>query len=370
MDLISTSRKLPNLTSLRAIAAMFIFIYHLYFFSPSFWNVQDSTRHGWANLLIGHFDKAVPFFFVLSGFLVWSITLDTFKRSQNKLPPIYFLKKRFLRIWPLFLFILLIGYLGQFMFDFPAVKINEYVNLSFPFSLIDNSSAIHPFLTPLWSVAVEEHIYIILFSLLIFRKFRNSTFLFIFCCLLIFLSIIDRLFFADQPIHIYYHTFACSGYLGFGGLMACIVEHPQIQILKKQLSRSVMVLSYLIGLFALFIASTNPNSLMNNPVFELLFFGCMYALIIHNQAFSNRPLFEADKLFGFKFMGRISYGFYVYSSLIIFIFNQIQAHIHQHLTPLLFTLYVFTAFLCSLIVSWMSYTWFESKFHRILPKQV
>ena len=365
MDQQSDTKRLSNLTSLRAIAAILIFVYHLYFFSPSFRTAPMSESDQWINLIIGHFDLAVPFFFVLSGFLVGTRTVQQLQNSKHKVPSLYLFRRRFLRIGPLFLLIILIGVLGQLGLYFPNFNPSDYLCLSFPFKLIYDPSYYHPFLSPLWTVAVEEHIYLILFTFLLIPKLQQTNWVLVFFLVLISISLCYRGYYNSSPKHIYYHTLSGCGYIGLGGLIACINHSRFVQPLSKLLSRAVMLLVYLIGLYVLLIISVQHSHFFNHPIFQFIFFGPLFSCIIINQAFSEQPLLKADKLFGLNALGKMSYGFYVYSSLIIFILNQLPHYLDFTVSTTWFIPYGILAFFLTLGLSWISYKWFESIFYAM-----
>lgn len=78
-----TAKRLDHLTALRFFAALMVFVVHMSFFLPSSWPLD--------NLAIG-----VSFFFILSGFvLTWS--------ARTNDPPTVFFRRRFARIFPVYL---------------------------------------------------------------------------------------------------------------------------------------------------------------------------------------------------------------------------------------------------------------------------
>lgn len=75
----------------RGIAALWVFFFHLksYFKESSQW-IYNIAEYG-------HF--GVPMFFVISGFVITYSAESTLKANKS---PLSFLKKRFLRIYPVF----------------------------------------------------------------------------------------------------------------------------------------------------------------------------------------------------------------------------------------------------------------------------
>jgi peptidoglycan/LPS O-acetylase OafA/YrhL len=141
--------RIPELDGIRGIAILSVLIYHLFSYS-----MDKGSWTGAAHLLArltGHGARGVDLFFVLSGFLITGILLDTrgdphFFRN--------FYARRALRILPLYYSVLLVMFLA-----YP--QSTKFVALSF-FHL----SNIAPILGivmvngALWSLAVEEHFYL------------------------------------------------------------------------------------------------------------------------------------------------------------------------------------------------------------------
>lgn len=141
---------IPGLDGLRAIAYGMVFLYHI-----------DYLKFGWAG---------VQLFFVLSGFLITDILLN----MKAALPAGgYFLKfyiRRFLRIFPLYYFFLLLmlglsGWLISVSYR-PFLMERLQVQLPYAFLYVYNfyvaSRAYQPspFLDHLWSLSVEEQFYL------------------------------------------------------------------------------------------------------------------------------------------------------------------------------------------------------------------
>jgi peptidoglycan/LPS O-acetylase OafA/YrhL len=149
---------MPELDTTRGIAILLVFWFHgfQYFIPPSAgvpaWErlFLAAANQGWAG---------VNLFFVLSGFLITGILLD----SANK-PQYYsrFYYRRALRILPAYyLLLLLLLALGHISF-MPRHTSIAFVGLSFIYlSNITPLLGVSMQYGPLWSLAVEEHFYIL-----------------------------------------------------------------------------------------------------------------------------------------------------------------------------------------------------------------
>lgn len=142
---------IPELQGLRGIAVLAVVLYHSHprlegtpFYAASLW--------GWAG---------VNLFFVLSGFLITSILIE----ARDK--PHYFRNfyaRRLLRIWPVYLLVLVVCYLNAPWFvGLPVVKAFRTAPWWAYLLLIQNLFPIKlpPPITPTWSLAIEEQYYLV-----------------------------------------------------------------------------------------------------------------------------------------------------------------------------------------------------------------
>lgn len=142
---------IPELQGLRGIAVLVVVLYHSHprlvgtpLYAASLW--------GWAG---------VNLFFVLSGFLITSILLDTREK------PRYFRNfygRRALRIWPVYVLVLLVCYLNAPWFvGLPVGKAFHTAPWWAYLLLVQNLFHIPlpPPITPTWSLAIEEQYYVI-----------------------------------------------------------------------------------------------------------------------------------------------------------------------------------------------------------------
>lgn len=138
--------RLPNLDLVRAFAIILVLYYHV---------TQMLVGNHFTNktfFYLGH--HGVTIFFVLSGFLIGGIY---YKKEQVK--PSKFWLSRFLRTYPPYFIMLLVSWL--------SVYIARKENFDFGFLLlIQNFYKEIPYFLVSWSLAVEEHFYL-LFALLI-----------------------------------------------------------------------------------------------------------------------------------------------------------------------------------------------------------
>ncbi len=142
--------KMPELDSLRSVAILLVVFYHGFFWSNNLTGLSGAakflvnfTRIGWLG---------VNLFFVLSGFLITGILVDSLAQKN------YFRRfyvRRALRILPAFYALLLI-------LVFIPTQSRAYLLLSFFYlSNLASPLGIPMTYTILWSLAVEEHFYFV-----------------------------------------------------------------------------------------------------------------------------------------------------------------------------------------------------------------
>ena len=146
----AASERIPELDGLRGLAVLLVMAYHAFAYEMTLepWHglgrvLATLTNLGWLG---------VDLFFVLSGFLITSVLLRTHLNAEG-LRSFYW--RRALRILPLYFVVLLVIWLsysgaGSFVL-LSAFFLSNFVTL-FGVPLIYG---------PLWSLAVEEHFYLV-----------------------------------------------------------------------------------------------------------------------------------------------------------------------------------------------------------------
>ncbi len=150
---------LPNLNSVRAIAALMVVISHLELRKPG--NLAQVKP------LLAFGGIGVSIFFVLSGFLITYLLLKE-KEGTGQIKIKHFYIRRILRIWPLYFLVLIFGY-----FVVPIIMPDYYQSSPTFFTL--KGFFLNAFfltgvtyvlkLTPIiisiiWSIGIEEQFYI------------------------------------------------------------------------------------------------------------------------------------------------------------------------------------------------------------------
>lgn len=192
----------------RGLAALWVFLYH----------VQDNLRDTSLFLysIAQYGNLGVPMFFVISGFVITYSAESTLKKQQS---PLFFLKKRFLRIYPVFwasvLLVILLPYTVEVLSMLKSGRYQEPVNLIYEYSLSEwahflmltkvffaNTGYLPAEFSQInavyWTIAIEFQFYLIVCLGLYFRRYYRH-----FIVLMSVLSFINML----NPLGVNYGLF-------------------------------------------------------------------------------------------------------------------------------------------------------------------
>src|SRR5215468_1062806 len=192
-------QRLPQLDGIRGIAILVVILHNESVKYP-FLYLDRLFTNGW---------MGVDLFFVLSGFLITGILLDT-KQSNGYFKNFY--ARRCLRIWPLyyssiFLMFVIIPFLRPS--DGHAIFQRSGPWWAFPFYLqnflIPDPAGAAGLLGVTWSLAIEEQFYLIW---AIFVRFFSPRLLSRIAVCTICISPVLRLFLASYGVNLYSNTFS------------------------------------------------------------------------------------------------------------------------------------------------------------------
>ncbi|AVR43999.1 hypothetical protein C7S20_01255 [Christiangramia fulva] len=318
--------RISGLDSLRFLAFLFVFLFHTAsYFSFGF--------------------LGVDFFFVLSSFLLTFLALKEIEKTGGFSQRNFFIR-RALRIFPLYYllislsFLLLPVILGLFKM---TVTLPEHPFLFWTFlGNYDRSDFFMP-LKFFWSIAVEEQFYLLFLILSLF--FRKYLLWIIGGLLTFYLAYIflDQIFLTNDYKTVFYHfaNFSCGmagGYLFF----------------KKRNSIKLWLPAFLI-LFPLVFISFQIPSLFN------LALSCWFVSLIF---VSWKLSFFIKKNWLFRcseYLGKFTYGLYVYSGFVIIFYKKIEIFDSKALT-------VAAMLVTTFLISFFSYHFFEKHFLHLKKK--
>lgn len=307
------SSHIPELDGLRGLAIVWVVLYHCHdkvIGTPLF----AIAQWGWAG---------VNLFFVLSGFLITGILLDSRAKSESAGQFFRdFYARRLLRIWPVYVLVLFLVYFGvPLIFGVPwlaTAKAAPWLRYAF---FVQNLSMV-PLpgtLGPTWSLAIEEQYYLLWAPLA--RWLRPRVLLVL--LLSVFLSSpFLRLGLSGAVSRT--HTLIHLDGIALGSLMALLLR---LMPFAQATWRKIAPVTAVSGGAALLYASHRFPAALDSG-FALLFSGIVLAAI----AFSGRHgVFTSPwRLSLLRFYGRISYGLYMIHILVFALLGNIDLTLERH----------------------------------------
>lgn len=154
----------PVVDGVRAIAVTWVLLVHLVLYHIDIYKQETFAIFNNQFLhVIARGDLGVDLFFVISGYLIGSLLLNEYKKSQS-IGLKRFYVRRFLRLIPVYMIVMILGV--YFMHGFNVR--NAWANLIYVNNFLPMTKQYMPWC---WSLAIEEQFYLILpaFVLLVMR---------------------------------------------------------------------------------------------------------------------------------------------------------------------------------------------------------
>ncbi|HUK30806.1 MAG TPA: acyltransferase [Candidatus Acidoferrum sp.] len=354
---------MPELDSIRGLAILGVLVYHAFY-------IQGSTmaQPGWQHLLIvatwpGRL--GVNLFFVLSGFLITGILLEAReKESYYK----RFYVRRALRILPIYIAILIILAIAGYPLSFVVLSFFYLANFAHLFGITFAYVVI-------WSLAVEEHFYLI-WPLLVRNLSRIN--LERVTIAIIVLSPLVRLvsyrYAAPHDLNWLFYTWNNADGLACGAFLALFIRRTKSDRRMLRLA-SLVACALAAGLwvfgwpFGIMDRLERPlGAALQIVPFQFLFFGVLGAFLLIGTTTWKwlvlwRPL---------RFLGYISYGLYLTHLLVFNVYDRVFARLHlltaaQNPMPALIIRFV-AGGSAAILLAWLSRKYFEDPFLRMKPK--
>lgn len=312
----------PNLNGLRFFAAFVVILHHLHQFLLLY-----GDKNSWHNPIIHSIGNlGVKLFFVLSGFLITYLLLsEEFFEKKISIKDFYI--RRILRIWPLYFIILILGFFVLpefeiFQFSELTTKLNSsfyfYLLLSILFMpnlVLDGYGVVVPCASQSWSVGVEEQFYLIWPVLMKLIKNRMQLLLGVivtYCTLEYwFLDYMkDNLYWNNklQIFRYFFGTFSISS-MAIGGIFAFWLFEKKSKILKLINNNVTFTIALLVTISMIYFSVS--FEFLTSEIYSVLF-GILILNFASNQ--SIKSVFEFEPL---MFLGKISYGLYMYHPIAI-----------------------------------------------------
>ena len=324
------------------------------------------TAAGWTGVVL---------FFTLSGFLITGSLWDS-RGNQHWFRNFY--ARRFLRILPLYYTALALSAIGLFeaWHNLHLLqKLFTYVLFLQNMPWLDSASVAIPSPLPLyhlWSMAVEEQFYLLWPCVLLLVHNRRSAFRL--CAWVFVASAAFRVVIFGLPQISLQHSYPYRDFLlthaGEFALGACLAfawrdpRDPK----DKSIARFALP-ALLIGLAVYVLSSLICHSFswdLNLQYVLGLTGASLAAVALLALALQDGVLRRLCSISPLRFMGRISYGFYIFHILLQGFIDAISRHIvHTNSGSSYQIARLLVAFPLSLLVSWISFHLLETPFLRL-----
>jgi len=358
-----------GINALRFFAALAVIITHVELLKGAF-----GFKHQWKHPVIFNLGGlGVYFFFVLSGFLITYLLLKE-KGEVGKVKIRNFYIRRVLRIWPLYYLIL---FLGFFILPYiPGMNIgylqqafvqNYTANLVLFMFILPNAAFAFfspvPHIGHLWSIGVEEQFYICWpFVIGKTQNILKWLITIVICLILIKIYVVflgkyysSSALYQSIRMLVAMSKFECMAIGGIGAYILYNMKEPYLKIIynKHVFNLSLLMIPGLIYF--------TPNYLQDGVH---LVYSFIFLIIILNSITPKKLRLNLEKK-TLSYLGKISYGLYMYHfmivALVMYIFKDILI-----VSEFYFNLLVYPSVIgLSILISSISYELFEKRFIRM-----
>lgn len=397
----------PNLDGWRFIAAFMVILGHCQQLivdeSKKILGHEIRVYQPFANKLANF---GVNFFYVLSGFLISYLLFVEYNKTQT-IQIKHFYYRRFLRIWPLYFAVGLLGLtFGKYFVDWvgyfaevPYTLKDYQNNLFFLCTFSINFQTLLGFQVPVssllvghfWSLGIEEQFYLIWAPAIYF--FRKKMWLII--TLFVVIGLAFNLIPSDYPLikpyyHFhYYFTVNRFYHFGIGAALAYFIRYFDKNAFYENLYYLLQTIHVPPSVI---LALRQPNFrqfvnymlqiVLSYWVFNYLFgekYYYDYECVVHGymSIFIIALAIQHHSVFNFfnlehsfiKYLGRISFGVYIFHLFSIYVANKLMKIAGVPMfTDTFYILLPLFATLIAIFISVVSYEYFEKYFLRIKHK--
>ncbi len=351
-------RVMPELDMIRGVAISSVLLLHGFYwpfsglrFTRPAKLFMDATQPGWVG---------VNLFFVLSGFLITGILID----SKNS-PHYYrrFYTRRALRILPpYYLILILLGVLRHAKLSYLGLSFVYLSNITVLFGVAEDYG-------PLWSLAVEEHFYIFWPAVV---RYLTRTSLAIFAAGICIVTPAVRAwaFYHGQVGGLATYTWFVADGLASGGMLAILLR---TSISRKHVTY-VACLLVLLGLsvgiagapYGILTRTRLIGAALQHTVIDLVCSGVLLLVLLVGTS-SYRRYVNGKVL---RFLGYLSYGLYLVHLMVFRCYDAICPRFWPWLVPVDYRFgFVVLRFAIaasfSVLLAYLSRTNFEEKFLRL-----
>lgn len=351
----------PGLDGLRGISCLIVVLTHNFGFSNFF-------EYGWLG---------VDLFFVISGFLITTILMNTVD-SKNYLKNFYL--RRLLRIFPLYylvliIFIIILPQLNSFKDHLSYFTQNQWWFWLYAqnWLLIFNFPREADYLNHFWSLAVEEQFYIIWPFIVLWLKTPRRLIIFILIALIGLFLVRSFLWYLkiDHFNYTVFYRFTRIDGIFIGSLCAMIYK-----IRRNLISNNIAVAACILAVLNFSFYFVNKLNGFNFPYLAYIGYTTFSGLLglLLNEVIQNKSKwFQYIFTFPFlRFIGKISYSLYAIHWPVFLLTRKSFITLFQKTFGLSLAPSVYAASFCATLVGFIlsviSYYYFERKFLNLKNK--
>jgi peptidoglycan/LPS O-acetylase OafA/YrhL len=300
----------PFIDAFRGVAILWVISHHVVQFFPL------EISHGVLYRIAQIGFLGVDLFFVTSGFLITGLLMEEFSSGEMRLKRFY--ARRFFKIVPHYLLAVIAAW-GFSLFLTPQPSMNSAQLLSY---LTFMQSYLKDQFTPLrhlWSISIEEHFYLLYPLLLLFiskiapQKEDRHKFIILSLGFLILCGNLSR-FISFQFINIESGVYSYQmTHVRFDALIfGCLLRFSERYFHHKKFYGTIF-LTFAIVFFFFFMISFHPRQWFYST---MAYLGAGFTLAAALCGF--KPIFNLGKLSFLRWVGKSSYGIYLWHHILIF----------------------------------------------------
>lgn len=352
------SLHLKGLNGIRAIAALAVVVSHItlslkeFNLDPYIFGVQENGAPKGLDLA----SYGVTLFFGLSGFLITFLLLLEKEKKEINIRHFYF--RRILRIWPLYYsymaICLVVMLITGLHIDISTLLFYIFFTPNIPFAF----SLALPFLYQYWSIGVEEQFY--LFWPVVIKKIKKLFVIILsFTILLVLLKFVFRYAVpeGDKSIVSIFLGITRFQSMMIGALGAILYYKKNAIFIKIASHKLTQTLAWLVIILLLF-NKFHIASIIDNEIVTVV----AVIIIIGQITEKNRLISLEGRVF--DFLGKISYGIYIIHPLVIFVLAMCLKNLEMTSFAKYLLVYL-SVVLATVLIAWLSYTYFENWFLKL-----
>jgi len=340
----------PELDLLRFMAFLFVFVSHAFSIDPKYYTHLGFSEKAalWLSKSIGVGGLGVALFFVLSSYLITELLIREHNRT-GRLDVKSFYVRRALRIWPLYFFFLLLVYVvipQSSPFALPTKLLLPMFLLVGNWAIILNNGMGASVAGPLWSISVEEQFYLAWPLVIAKVGVKNLKRV---CFAVIVFANLTRIVMEKKGagfVAFWCNTISWLDAIAAGALIALYLRGGVPRLSQRQ-----RILLFAAGV-VVWIFPARYSQFMIYPdvaTYPIIVTGSVLMLLAILGSRLTNPILV--------YLGRISYGLYVWHVLAL----AIVSLVFRKYTPL----YALAGFAATILLSAISYRWLEQPFLRL-----